>query len=135
MDSVRKETPVVSAMIQRQETDAFRDEKDSRPLLHQKRWHRLTGKFPQQVQAAEGKFLVEQEVRFRADICIGGSNYWHPPVCLNHKSESGCITTSSGCDRYEETDRCAVGAESLQECFGLFSLACRFRMKDETQLR
>ena len=55
-------------MIQRQETDAFRDEKDNRTLLHQKRWHRPTEKFPRQVQAAEVKFPVEQEVRFRADI-------------------------------------------------------------------
>ena len=53
LDSVQKETPVVSVMIQRLETDAIRDKKDNRPLLHQKRKHGLTERNPQKVQAAE----------------------------------------------------------------------------------
>ena len=56
LDGVRKETHVVSVMIPRLETDAIRDKKDNRPLLHQKRRHRLTGKNSiKKVQAAEEK--------------------------------------------------------------------------------
>ena len=50
--------------------------KDNRLLLHQKRRHRLTERSHQKVQVAEGTVL----------LC----NYWHFPVCLNYKSESGC---------------------------------------------
>ena len=39
LDSVREETHVVSLMIPRLETDAIRDKKDNRLLLHQKRRH------------------------------------------------------------------------------------------------
>ena len=42
-------------MIQRLETDAIRDEKDNRDLLHQERRHRLTERYHQKVQAAEGE--------------------------------------------------------------------------------
>ena len=52
-DNVRKETHEVSVMIQRLETYAIRDKKDNRLLLHQERRHRLTGRHPQKVQAAE----------------------------------------------------------------------------------
>ena len=66
---------IVSVMIQRLETDAIRDTKD---VLHQKRRHRLTGRYPQKVQAAEGKVFVEhvfveQEARFHAEISSGES--------------------------------------------------------------
>ena len=47
LDSVRKETHAVSVMIPRLETDAIRDKKDNRPLLHHKRRHKLTGRYPQ----------------------------------------------------------------------------------------
>ena len=53
LDNVRKETPVVSVKIPRLETGAIRDKKDSRPLLHQKRRFRLTGRYPQKVQESE----------------------------------------------------------------------------------
>ena len=36
LDSVRKETHAVSTIIPRLETDATRDKRDNRPLLHQK---------------------------------------------------------------------------------------------------
>ena len=49
LDSVRKETHVVSVMIPNLETEAKRDEKDNRPLLLQKRRHRLTERHPQKV--------------------------------------------------------------------------------------
>ena len=50
--------------------------KKGRLLLHQKRRHRLTERSHQKVQVAEVTVL----------LC----NYWHFPVCLNYKSESGC---------------------------------------------
>ena len=95
MDSVRKETHVVSVMIQRVETEAVRDKKDKRPLLHRKRRHILTERYLQKVEATEGEVLLEQEARFRADISSGESVRARnviigPPVCLNYKPESGC---------------------------------------------
>ena len=33
------------------ETDAIRDKKNNRPLLHQKRRHRLTERHPEEIQA------------------------------------------------------------------------------------
>ena len=51
LDIVQKETLAVSVMIQRLETDAIRDEKDNRDLLHRERRHRLTERY----QAAEGE--------------------------------------------------------------------------------
>ena len=68
LDRVRQETCVVPVMIERLETDATRDKKDNRPLLHRKHRHRLTERNPQKVQVAEGK--VPQ---FRADISLGES--------------------------------------------------------------
>ena len=68
LDTVRKETHVVSVMLPRLETDAVRDKKDKCPLLHQKRRHRLMGRHPQKVQGAEGRVLLEQHERFRAEI-------------------------------------------------------------------
>ena len=47
--------------------------KDNRPLLHQKRRRRLTGKYPQKVQEAQGRALLEQEERFRSEISLGKS--------------------------------------------------------------
>ena len=73
LDSVRKETHAVSVMIERLETDAIRDEKDTRPLLHQKRRHRLTERNHQKVQALEEKVLLEKEAELRAEICFGES--------------------------------------------------------------
>ena len=94
LDSLRRKTHVVSVMIEHLETDAVRGKNDNRPLLHQKRRHRLTERFPQKVHAAEEKVLLDQEVRFRAEISLQESsrmrNLSHPPVCLNYKSESGC---------------------------------------------
>ena len=60
-------------MIPRLETDAIRDKEDNRRFLHQKQRHRLTGRYPQKVQAAEERALLEQEERFRAGISSGES--------------------------------------------------------------
>ena len=67
LDSVQEETLVVSA------TDRIVDRKHNRPLLLQKRGHRLTCR-----QSLKGKCT--------APSC----NFWHPPVCQNYQSESGC---------------------------------------------
>ena len=63
----------MSVMIPRLETDAIRDRRDSRPLLHQKRRHGLTGRDPQKVQASEERAFLEQEERFRDEISSGQS--------------------------------------------------------------
>ena len=56
-------------MIERLETDArLRDRMDNRPLLHQKRRHRLLGRYPQKVQVAEERAHLEQEAGFSAKI-------------------------------------------------------------------
>ena len=69
MDNVRRETPAVSVMIERLDTDAIRDKKDNRPLLHEKRRHRLTERNHQKVQVAEERDHQEQE----AEISSGES--------------------------------------------------------------
>ena len=110
LDSVQKETHVVSVMIQCLEKDAIRDKKDNRPLLHQKRRHRPTDRYPRKVQAAEGRVFLEQEAGFRAEISSGekctnpSCNFWHPPVCLNYKSESGCTFVEKCRFRHVEAD-------------------------------
>ena len=60
-------------MIAHLETDVWGDKKNNRPLLHQKRRHRLTERYAQKVQAAEEKVLQEQEAGFRAEISLGES--------------------------------------------------------------
>ena len=70
VDSVRKETRFVSFMIEHLETDAIRDKKDNRPLLHQKRSHRLTERNHQKVQASEEKVPLEMEAELRPDISV-----------------------------------------------------------------
>ena len=90
-DNVPKETPVVSVMtLQLLETVAkVRDEKDDRLLLHTLQWqNRLTEK------KATKKNILTREVRFCVDIldCNHPScKFWHLPVCLNYKSEKGCV--------------------------------------------
>ena len=39
--------------------------------------------------------LLERDIKNRADITLKGTvrirdDYWHPPVCQNYKTESGC---------------------------------------------
>ena len=91
--SVRKETHVVSGMIPNLETEArLREKKNNRPLPHQKQRHRLTERHPQKVEAAEGKAETGGRIpcRYRGKCTNPSCNYWHLPVCLNYKSESGC---------------------------------------------
>ena len=97
LDSVRKETHVVSVMIHRLATGLarVREQKDKRPLPHQIRRHRLTERYTQKVQATEERAFVEQEARFRAENFLQGKctypscTFWHPSV-FNYKSDSRC---------------------------------------------
>ena len=59
LDSFQKETHVVSVMIQRLETDAIIDKKDTRLHLQQKRKHRLMERNHQKIQAAEDRVLEQ----------------------------------------------------------------------------
>ena len=96
LDNVLKETHDVSVMIPHLETDARGDKKDSRPLLHQKRRHRLMERYPPKVRAVKERALLEREAEFRAEIPFGESVRTCRviigilSVCLNYKSESGC---------------------------------------------
>ena len=73
LDNVRKETHVVSVMIEDLETDAITGTKDNRPLLHQKRRHTLTERNHSKVQVAEEKVLLAKKAELRADISLGES--------------------------------------------------------------
>ena len=75
LDSAREETHVVSVMIEHLETDAIRDKKDSRPLLHPERRHRLTERNLQKVHVSEVKVLLEQETEFPYRQFIEGEVY------------------------------------------------------------
>ena len=75
MDNVRKETHVVSAVIRHLETDA-----------------RLTERFSKS-SGNRGENTSDKRSRIpcRLKKCDNPScNYWHPPLCQNHESETGC---------------------------------------------
>ena len=98
MDSVPKETHVVSVMTSKtlETEDKVRGEKDNRLLLHPtRRQNRLTArdKHPHRDHAANMKTHVIR-VKFRAEsdsVKNPSCKFWHPPVCLNYKSERGCV--------------------------------------------
>ena len=117
-------------MIQRLETDAIRDKKDNRPLLHQKRRHRLTGRYPQKnsgrreesPSGTTGKIPCRNVSRGK--WTYPSCNFGHHPVCLTHKSESGCTYV----DKYPNTLR-LMGEEKWCKrisCLirGVFHLGC-----------
>ena len=93
VDNVRMETHVVQVMTPCLETDAIRDKKDNRPLLHQKAKAQRDGKIPskssgRREECTRGRIPRQHVLRGK---CTNPScNFWHPPVCLNYKSESGC---------------------------------------------
>ena len=95
-------------MIQRLETDATRDEKDNRRLLHQKEdtdWRKEPKCSDRRGETPSG---TRDEIRCR--YLLGGNctslscNFWHPPVCLNYKSESDCTYDEKYRFRHVETD-------------------------------
>ena len=100
MDNVPKETRVVSVMTnQYKETcTAVKDEKDDCLLPQQIRRPRLTKgeKIPQNIGQQRGTLFRQKERNsmpiFSKYIYIYKScRFWHPPVCQNYKSETGCI--------------------------------------------
>ena len=97
VESVQEETLVASVMSKHPGTDAARDKKNKRSLPHQKRGHRLTKSFPPKSLGHRGGNPSGTRGRFSClDLfkgkCTNSScNYWHPPVCINYKSETGCV--------------------------------------------
>ena len=61
MDNVQEETLEASVMIKYRETVTDRNTKNNRSLLHEKRRHRPTNRYPQKVQATEGSHLLEHQ--------------------------------------------------------------------------
>ena len=85
--SVRKETHVVSVMIEHLLTDAIRDKKDNGPLLHQQPRHRQTERYPRKVPAAEGESFwnkrqdsVAKFPQVEVYVCIRHVMFSHPPA-------------------------------------------------------
>ena len=78
------------------ETGAVTDKRDNRPLLLQKARTQTDGKNHRKVLVSEEKSFLEWKAKktFKKILrwkCTNPScDYWHPPVCQNYKSESGC---------------------------------------------
>ena len=96
-DSVQQETLADSVTEKHRKTGAVADKRDNRPLLRQKRGHRLTDK------SSKGSGLREKRssgikgprgcTNLLRGKCTNPSCFFffsHPPVCQNHKAESGC---------------------------------------------
>ena len=67
----------------------FNGQKNNHPLLRRKRRQPLTCR----VRTVKGRFLrkkIRILCKFRAKCKIPSRSYWHPPVCHNHTSQSGC---------------------------------------------
>ena len=112
MDNVPKETHVVSVMTSKPlgTVARVRDEKDDRLLLHPiRRQIRLTArdKNPHRDQAVNRKTHLIR-VKFHADSSSvkkkPSCKFWHPPVCLNYKSEKGCVHGDKCHFRHVEAD-------------------------------
>ena len=87
----------------------FTDEKDNRPLPDQFRRPRLTAREQnrQESQATEMKALQTRRSKIpcRYKNCNNPSCcYWHPPVCHNYKSETGCTFGNKCSVRHVEAD-------------------------------
>ena len=100
LDNVRKETLVVSVMIPRMETDAIRDKKDNRPVLHQKR--KSSGRRGESPSGTSGR--IPCRIFLRRKCTYLSCNFLHPTVCLNNKSESGCKNGDTCRFRHVEAD-------------------------------
>ena len=98
MDNVPKETPVVSVTKSKtlETEDKVRGDKDDRLLLHPiRRQNRQTARDrnPNMDQAVNRKnWLDMSEIPCRFRFCKNPSRKcWHPPVCLNFRSEKACV--------------------------------------------
>ena len=94
MDNVRNDTHVVSVMtdLHKETCAAVRDEKDDCPLPHQIPRPRLTKREKILKNRPRGKLFRQKERNsVPLHICKNPScKCWHPPVCQNYKSETGC---------------------------------------------
>ena len=110
LDNVRKETHVVSVMIQRLATDArIIEQKDGCPLPHQIRRPRLTERerYLKKVQAIEEKAIQTKGAEFRADVenvKYQSCNYWHPHVCENTSLRQDASVATNANFRHVETE-------------------------------
>ena len=108
--NVQKEAHVVSVMTNwyKETCTVVEDEKDDGYLPHKIRRPELTAreKNPQKQQATEMKTYQSKKARFRAVIKTVKIRHeiWHPPVCQNYKSETGCINGRKCFFRHVEAD-------------------------------
>ena len=97
MDNIQKETHVISVMTDwyKETCTVVRDEKDDRLLPHQIRRPRLTEEkkiLQKNIRQQRGK-LFRQGTTFHAVTKIvktPSCKFWHPPVCQDYKSGTGC---------------------------------------------
>ena len=110
LDNVQEETLVASVMSKHPETDAARDQKNKRLLPHQKARAQTDEKLPSKSSGHRGEYQSGTRGRcpcrdFLKGKCTNSScNYWHPPVCLNYKSETGCAYGKKCRFRHVEID-------------------------------
>ena len=81
------------------------------------------------------KVFLEKEVELRAEISFGekcsnpACNLWHPPVCYNYKSKSGCTYGEHCKFRHVEVD--GQPSKKSKKSVGKGSVAL---LKESTQL-
>ena len=104
MDNFQKETHVVSVMNWLRETVAeARDQKDNRPLPHQIRRSRLTAREKILSKESGNKHESFSDKRSKIPCRYRNCNnpscgFWHPPVCQNYKSKTGCTCCNNFSD-------------------------------------
>ena len=110
-DNVRQETRVVSVMTHKSlETRAVvRDKKGDRLLPHPIR--RQNGLTPRDINPHKDQAINRktQEVRVKLHVDSNtvkkpSCGFWHSPVCLNYKSEKGCVYGDKCHFRHVEAD-------------------------------
>ena len=83
------------------------DRKHNRPLLLRRRGHRLTEENPRKVLVPEEWKKRPKTVKkknLKGKCTDPSCDYWHPPVCRNYKSESGCKFGEKCVFRHTEVD-------------------------------
>ena len=94
MDNVPKEIHVVSVMTSKtlETEDKVRDEKDDRPSSASRSKAKQTdGEGPKSSQGSgseQENSMDKSEIPCKNPSC----KFWHPPVCLNYKSEKDAIS-------------------------------------------
>ena len=104
LDSGRKETHVVSVMIEDLLIDAIRDKKYNRPLLHPKPRHISTERYTQKSSGRRGEVFREQEEGIRAEIFAEGVRTRHviigtlPCVSIARLNQGANMATNADFD-------------------------------------